>query len=245
MMVRSEGNDAKISGEGQLSGGTYGAVMINGAGSIKGDVACGTFRINGAGTADGSVKADTLVVNGTASFGREVQAGEMTINGDASITEGVGVGRLKVKGRCFIGGGLAAHDIDARGELTVTGDCEADTFLAEGAFTVGGLLNAGTIDIRLHAPAKARELGGEKITVRQGRGIASVITFFTEKRLTADSVEADEVSLEYVTAKVVRGSKVEIGDGCAIELVEYTEDFKQSTGATVGHATKVVAQQEA
>jgi len=239
-MVTSEGNNARISGEGQLAGGTYGAVTINGAGSVKGDIACGTLRINGAGTAAGSVKADVLVVNGTASFGREIQAGEMTVNGDASITEGLGVGRLRIKGRCFVGGGIAAHEVDSKGELVVGTDCEADRFLAEGAFTIGGLLNADSIDIRLHASCKAREIGGDKITVRQGRGLASVITFFTDKRLTADSIEADEVDLEYVTAKVVRGKHVTIGEGCTIDLVEYVDDFKQGAGASVGSAVKIV-----
>jgi len=107
-VVSTNGKDARIAGEGQLSGGNYGAVTINGAGSIKGDVAASTFRINGAGNTDGSVKADVLVVNGSASFSREVQAAEMTVNGDASIAEGLGVSRLRVKGRLFVGGGLAA-----------------------------------------------------------------------------------------------------------------------------------------
>jgi cytoskeletal protein CcmA (bactofilin family) len=243
IMVRTSNNDGNvnISGEGQVSGGTYGAVTINGAGSIKGDVACGVFRVNGAGTADGNVKADKLVINGTASFGGEVQAAEMTVNGDASITNGLGVGHFKVKGRCYVGGGVAAHDIDARGELTVGGDCESDVFRCEGAFTVGGLLNAGEVDIQLHAASKAREIGGERVTVRQGRGIASIFLFFADKRLSADTIEADDVTLEYVSAKVVRGARVEIGEGCDIELVEYTGEFRQSTGAKVGTANKVVA----
>ncbi len=233
-------SNARIAGEGQLSGGTYGAVTINGAGSIQGDVVASSIRINGAGTAHGSVKADTIVVNGSASFGNDVQATEMTVNGDSSVAGGAGVSQLKVKGRFFVGGGVAAHEVDAKGELTVTGDLSADRFIAEGAITVGGLLNAETIDIKLHAPSKAREIGGQSIRVTQARGIASVFTFFAEKRLTTDSVEADDMVLEFVTAKVVRGARIEIGEGCNIELVEYTDDFKQHAGATVGSAVKVV-----
>ena len=238
-MVTSDANDARIAGEGQLSGGTYGAVTINGAGSIKGDMVASTFRINGAGSTEGSVKADVLVVNGSASFGREVQVGEMTVNGDASVTEGVGVGRLKVKGRMFVGGGLAAHDVDVRGELTIKADCQADSLFAEGAFTVDGLLNAETVDIRLHAPSKVREIGGQKVSVREGRGVASIFLFFTEKRLTVDTIEADDIVLEYVTAKVVRGARVHVGQGCVIDLVEYTDRFDRGPGASVGNAVKV------
>lgn len=246
-MVRTNENDGNvsISGQGNVTGGTYGAVTINGAGSIKGDIACSVLRVNGAGTTDGNVKADTLVVNGTSSFGGEVQAAEMTVNGDASVTKGAGVGRLKVKGRCFIGGGLAAHDVDSKGELTVGGDLESDTFRSEGVFSVGGLLNSGEIDIRLLGPGRAREIGGERISVRQGSGIASIFKLFAEKRLTADTIEGDEVYLECVTAKIVRGARVEVGEGCDIELVEYTEDFKRSAGATVRAANKVAARPEA
>jgi cytoskeletal protein CcmA (bactofilin family) len=238
-MVDTEVNNARIAGGGQISGGTYGTVTINGAGSIKGDITAGTLRVNGASNTEGSVKADVLVVNGSASFGREVQVGEMTVNGDASVAEGVGVSRLKVKGRMFVGGGVAAHDVDVRGEFTVTGDCQADSFFAEGAFTIGGLLNAETVDIKVHASCKAREIGGQKVTVKTGGGVASIFLFFTEKRLTVDTVEADNVVLEYVTAKVVRGANIEVGAGCNIDLVEYTSDFKQGPGATVGRATRV------
>ncbi len=239
-MVNQDGKNARIAGEGQLSGGDYGAVTINGAGSIKGDVSASRLRINGAGTADGSVKADSIVVNGTASFGHEVQASEFTVNGDASVTAGVGVSMLKVKGRFFVGGGLAAHDVDARGEFTVTGDVSADSFLGEGVFKIGGLLNADNIDIKLHAQSKAQEIGGQTVVVKQGTGLASVFTFFAEKRLTVDIIEADDISLEFVTARVVRGGHVVIGEGCNIDVVEYTHDFKQHPGATVGSAVKIV-----
>jgi len=241
-MVTTDGNDARIAGGGQITGGAYGVITINGAGSIKGDVTASTLRINGAGNTDGSVKAGALVVNGSASFGREVQATAMTVNGDASVTEGIGVSNLTVKGRMFVGGGVAAHDVDVRGELTVNGDCQADTFVAEGAFTIGGLLNAETVDIRLHAPSKAREIGGQRVSVREGRGVASIFLFFAEKRLTVDSIEADDVVLEYVTAKVVRGTNVQVGAGCSIDVVEYTGEFNRGPGASVGNVVKVEAQ---
>ena len=246
-MARSGSNEdnVRISGEGRVAGGSYGAVTINGAGSIKGDIACSTFRVNGTATTDASVKADTAVVNGTASFGGEVQAGEMTVNGDASVTNGLGVGQLKVKGRLYVGGGIAAHDVDSKGELTVGGDCEADTFRAEGAFSVGGLLNAGTVDVRLYASSKVREIGGERVTVRQATGFATLFAIFSEKRLTAESIEADDVVLEFVTAKTVRGARVSIGEGCDIDLVEYTDRFDRSAGAVVRNANKVAATPEA
>lgn len=233
--------DVKIAGDGALNGGTYGAVTVNGAGSINGDVDCTSFRVNGAGTLNGKLLAKDVTVNGTATFKGEVQSSAFNVNGDASIREGAGISQLKVKGNMSVGGGLAAHDVDVRGLLNVAGDCETETFTGEGAFTVGGMLNAGTLDVRIYGPCKAREIGGERIIVNAPRGIAQFFTFFAEKRLTVDVIEGDEISLENVTAKVVRGGKVTIGEGCDIETVEYVDEFYRGAAARVGTATKVEA----
>jgi len=239
-------NDARIAGEGTLSGGSYGTITINGAGTISGDVDCSNLRINGAGTANGRVKAESATINGAGTINGEMQAAELNVNGDASIRDGAGIGRLSVKGRCSIGGGLAAHDIDLKGELKVGGDCEAESVTGEGAFAIGGLLNAGTIDMRLYAPCSAREIGGERITVRQpGSGFSSftqLFTFWAEKRLTAETIEGDDVFLELTVAKTVRGRNVTIGEGCKIELVEYSDNYSLVDGATVGEARKVAAE---
>ena len=239
-------NDAKIAGEGTLSGGSYGAITINGAGAINGDVDCATLRINGAGTANGRVKAESVTINGAGTINGEMQAAELNVNGDGSIRDGAGIGRLSIKGRCSVGGGLAAHDIDLKGELKVSGDCEAESVIGEGALVVGGLLNAGTIDMRVYAPCSAREIGGEKITVRQpGTGFQSftqLFTFWADKRLTAETIEGDDVFLELTFAKTVRGRNVTIGDGCQIDLVEYSDNYSRVDGATVGEARKVVAE---
>lgn len=166
----------------------------------------------------------------------------MTVNGDASIRDGAGVGRFIIKGNTSVGGGLAANEIDVRGFLRAGGDCEAETFSAEGGFTVGGLLNAGSIDIKVFGPCSAREIGGEKIAIRAPQGLQSItqiFTFWAEKRLETETIEGDEVTLEAVTAKTVRGANVTVGPECKIELVEYTGSCTVDPGASVGEARKV------
>jgi cytoskeletal protein CcmA (bactofilin family) len=234
--------DMTVNGGGSIGAGGYNDVIINGAGTVTGDLDCATLKINGAGTCEGAVKATTLVVNGSGSFLREVQAGEMTINGDASITMGAGIGRLKVKGRASTGGSLAAHEVDLRGTIKVDGDCSADTFVGEGVFTIGGLLNAGVVHVQLYGPCAAREIGGEKVTIAQSRkGLAEFVSMFSEKRLRTDTIEADEIWIENTTARVVRGATVTIGSGCDIMAVEYTDTLNQAPDARVGEARKVEA----
>lgn len=240
--------DVKINGDGSLSGGVYGAVTINGAGTVNGDIDCIDYRINGAGTHHGRLLAQSITVNGTGTFNGEIQASAMTVNGDTSVRDGAGIGQLTITGNASFGGSIAAHDVVVRGFLKTAGDCESETFASEGAFTVTGLLNAGTVDIKLYGPCTAREIGGETITVRQpGSGFSSftqLFTFWAEKRLTADSIEGDDVSLELTNAKTVRGRNVLIGEGCRVDLVEYSGTYSVAPGASVGEARQVTAQGE-
>ena len=235
--------DVKINGDGSLSGGAYGAVTINGAGTVNGDIDCTDYRINGAGTHNGRLVAQTITVNGTGTFNGEVQAIELNVNGDMSVRDGAGIGKLTIKGNSSFGGSIASHEVVVRGFMKTGGDCESEAFSCEGAFTVAGLLNAGTVDVKLYGPCSAREIGGEKITVRQpGSGFSSftqIFTFWAEKRLTVDSIEGDDVVLELTTAKSVRGRNVDVGEGCRVDLVEYSETYKVAPGAAVGESRMV------
>lgn len=234
--------NVKINGDGTLSAGSYGTVTVNGAGSVNGDVDCVVYKVNGAATMNGRLLAQTVVVNGTGTFNGEVQANEMTVSGDASVRDGAGIGRFAVRGNTTVGGGVAAHDINLRGFLKVGGDCQAETFTGEGAFTVGGLLSADLIDVKVYGPCAAREIGGEKITIRQPQGFQSftqIFTFFAEKRLTADTIEGDDIYLEATTAKTVRGRNVSIGADCRIDVVEYSDNYSRVDGAMVSDARKI------
>jgi cytoskeletal protein CcmA (bactofilin family) len=234
--------DVKINGDGSLSGGTYGDVTVNGAGTINGDIDCTRYTINGAASSNGRVKAGSITVNGQGTFNGEVQATSMTVNGDASIRDGVGISQFTIKGNATVGGSIAAHDISLRGFLKGAGDCQAESFTGEGAFNVAGLLSADTIDVKIYGTCSAKEIGGEKITIRSPQGfqsITQIFTFWAEQRLTADTIEGDDVYLEGVTAKTVRGRNVTIGSDCKVDVVEYSDNYSRTDGAMVGEARRV------
>ncbi len=235
--------DIKTAGGGTFTGGTYGDVTFNGSGTMNGDVDAITFRVNGAGTSNGRVKAQSVTVNGTAGFNGEVQASEFVVKGDASIRDGAGIGRLVVKGNLSVGGGVAAHEIELQGFLRIGGDCDAESFTGEGGFNVAGLLNTGNFDVAVHGPSSAREIGGERIVVRQPTAplgsLTGLLTIWAEKRLVTDSIEGDVVWLENTTAKVVRGKNVTVGVGCVIDLVEYAESYTPVGAAQVKEARQV------
>ncbi len=232
-------NDARINGDGTVSSGTYGAIVLNGAGTVTGDVQCNELTVNGVGKCLGAVKADEVTVNGAGTFEGPVQAVEFRANGTADVHAGLGVGRLKVAGTCGVDGGVAAREVELRGELRVGGDLEAETLTGEGRFAINGMLNAGDIDLRLHGRNSAREIGCERMVLRVPDGITAIFSAFTDRRLTAESIEGDHLELIATTAKVVRGQDVTLGEGCQVDLVEYTGSLTKLAGAQVREERKV------
>lgn len=241
MSATTKRSDAKIAGDGTLPAGEYGAVVINGSGTINGDIESTSYKINGSGNARGDVKSEKIVVNGSGTFGGSVQTPALDVNGQADITGGAGVATLNVRGSLDVGGGLRTHDSDVRGDLRVGGDFETDSLTGEGRFVVAGMLNAGTIEFRLHGKSGAREIGGERIVISEPRGFSRFASFFADRLLTVDSIEADSLDLEYVKAAVVRGGTIRLGAGCDVGLVEYTGSLVKEAGAIVAEERRISA----
>lgn len=234
--------DIKIAGAGAMATGVYNDVTISGSGTLTGDIECVKLKVSGAANGQGSLKADRISVSGSFRYYGAVTAGETKVAGSADFNGSVTGKSFRISGGGTVDGDLSADEIDVQGGLTVGGDCEAERFTCVGAFTVGGLLNAGVVDLRLHGPCKAREIGGEAVVAREGgtafRRLVAMFAPSMEARLTVDTIEGDDVRLERTTAKVVRGHSVVIGPGCDIGLVEYTESYSASREAKVRESRK-------
>lgn len=232
--------NTKIAGAGDISGGVYGDVTIAGAGTVRGDIDVTALKVAGSGDMQGKVTAKTVSVSGTATFNGDVQTNELIVSGTTELRGGLGVQLLKVNGSCTITGSVNAQRIEVRGTTKIGGDVQAEVFDAQGVFSVGGLLNAGTVKVRLYGGCDARDIGGERIDVALGKPWA-FLPFFGERNLTADTIEGDVVILENTRAKVVRGGDVRIGNGCEIDLVEYTGTYVGDAGVKGSRKVEVGA----
>lgn len=217
--------DLRINGQSSSAGGNYNAVIINGEGKIYGDLDCVYLNVNGKCTVNGDVKSDSVKVHGNSLIKGNLRAEKAKIYGTADVN-----------------GNLSVNKAEIYGSIDVDGDCNAEFFKIDGTFTIEGLLNAGELELSLYGPSEAREIGGEKITVKKkGKydflGLRYLIG--SNKELTADIIEGDDVYLENTRAKVVRGNNIEIGPGCEIELIEYKNSFKQDEKAEVGAHKKI------
>ncbi len=234
-MDKSNSRDLVISGSGSFSGGSYRNVKINGEGKFYGDLDCLEFRTNGVSEVSGQVRAKLVQVNGQSSMKGLVESEEIKVYGGAKLEGNVSYLDFKCRGSARIQGNMNGDRIDLEGELTVAGDCEAESFNGKGAFRIDGLLNAGVIDILLYGASSAQEIGGEVITVRK-KGFKSFLKPFLpmfDAKLEAETIEADEIYLENTKAKVVRGSRITVGSGCEIDLVEYKESLNPFKGAKI------------
>ena len=239
-------SDLKINGSGNTSGGNFNDVIINGAGEIKGDVDCVNFKSNGTTSMSGNLISKTVKVNGTASVKGNMKSDDIKINGSADISGSVESDITRIHGSVNINGNISSEELQLRGGMRVSGDCNAEKFESSGGFSVLGLLNAGNISIKLQAPCKAKEIGGENICVRKGNDFALkklINTLFPSwdlsKKLTADLIEGNNIELESTRAKIVRGDNITIGDDCEIDLVEYRKSYNHSDKSTVKENKKV------
>ena len=241
-------NSTSISGAGVINGGTYDRVSISGAGKISSDIRAEELRISGAGKVQGKTEATLIAASGSAVFSQDVIAEEMKVSGSARVDGQVRVKELKCSGSFKAGSGISSEYIKVSGHLRAEGDVEAEIFKASGGFKIGGLLSADRVEIKLGGRCEVREIGGEKIEVTRGgwreKGILldGLIKLFTgggTAELHTSQIEGDDILLEDTIADIVRGKRVEIGPGCKIDAVEYSESLRVADGAIVKNQSRV------
>jgi len=244
--MSDERRSVSISGSGRLGGGEYTRVGISGSGRIDGDLVAEELRISGSCRVSGRTEAGQITVSGSGKFGGAVRVDEMRVSGSAKIEGPVDAKELKSSGSFHAEGDVAAEYFKNSGSFRVGGDVEADIFKASGGFDIEGLLSADKVEIRLAGRCVAREIGGERIHVERPdsfgatllSGLAKMLTGGGTAELRTTQIEGDDIHLENTIADVVRGTRVEIGPGCKIGIVEYTETLKVHDDAEVKERKK-------
>ena len=213
----------RITGTGTSAGGDFDKVAVTGEAVIQGELRCDRFTCVGTCSVEGGVSAKRLRLLGEARVEGKLEGGELRLTGSVDAR-----------------GGASAARIVVLGELKSGGDVEADKLRARGVFAIDGLLNCEETELILYGRSRIRELGGGRIRVRR-RGFRPLKVWFQvagPEELTAKTIEGDDVYLEHTQADVVRGKRIELGPGCRIGRVEYSETFLRHKTAEVGEARK-------
>lgn len=243
--------DMKISGSGTVAAGEYDHIRISGSAKLGGSIRCQSFHCSGSAHCEGGIEAvKEIKVSGSAHFDQTVSAEEISVSGSAKIDE-----KCTAKGTLRISGSLRCDGEIKGNSVTVSGAARAASIEAEDVFVGGmitceGLLNAENIEIKMSgAHSEIGSIGGSKIRIYPERHQKKITRLpLLSKMLGSgrrndlsvkDSIEGDEIALEMVTAQTVVGRIVAIGEGCHIELVQYSEAIEISPDATVERQERV------
>ncbi len=241
--------DMRISGFGVISAGEYDDVSVSGSGKSEGLIRCKSFRCSGSfsGKSDFVCEGDFRTSGAFGNTG-SIKAGEFEVAGSAKNDGPVTADSLEVSGAFSAKGSLKGNEVRISGAVRVKGDIEGEQVYISGSVDCDGLINAGQLRVRLASGGESRaaSIGGESIRIESRAGgrvtVINLGRMFKAHRgsfVVSESIEGDEIVIESTCAKVVRGRNVKIGEGCEIELVQYTGEAEISPDAKVGRVEKL------
>lgn len=218
--------DMKISGAGAIGAGEYDDVRISGSAKSEGLILCKSFHLSGSFSGGEIECSEDFHVSGAGKFAGNIRAKEIHVSG-AIKTEG------NMKGK----------EIKLSGAIKTGGDVEAEEIKISGEVNCGGLINSERLYVNLDSTASstAENIGGSKITIEKGKsgGFFCRLLKKSGKFIVSESIEGDEISIEYTSAKTVTGRNVKIGEKCEIGLVQYSESIEISPKAKIGKCEKI------
>lgn len=229
--------DMKISGSGTIPAGEYDAIKISGSGKLSGHVKCASLGISGSAHGEALECWGDIRVSGSAHFVDDVTSGSMYVSGAVHCGANVTVlHEVKLSGGSRCQGNLKCGELHVSGALQAEKNIEAETARIHGGIVCNGLLNAEDIQIEIEQNAKCSigSIGCSKLLVerrnsnklfkRRGNGVVTV----------KNEIEGDEIDIEYVTCPRASGRTVKIGEGCEIDLLQYSESYEIHDKAKVG-----------
>jgi len=173
------------------------------------NIAGGTYEyltIDGICNSSGDLTAQEMKISGVLNVDANLEAGKFDCDGLANIKGSMRADTVEVDGyinigRKSAGTKLEANEIHCRGVITCLG---------------AGEINADVIDAE--GFINATEIVGEKVTIKSQTSI--LMKWFANRWSKVDTIEATTIELTNVTAKIVNGHDITIGESCVIDKLD-------------------------
>lgn len=237
-----EKSSIRILGSGTIGSGAYASVHISGSGKATGNITAEGVHVSGSGQFK-DLEAEELHISGSAAIDGTFKCGSAHISGSMHIAKDAQIDEMRISGSCRIQGQVKAKSLTASGSLTADQDVECEDMNISGGVHIRGLLNVETLLIRLGGTSEINEIGGETIQVKRSGNAPNLLTrIFSANRcfrLSCKSIEGTDIYLENTDADVVRGKTIEIGPGCRIGLIEYTDSLSDSPDSAIQKSVKI------
>lgn len=240
--------DMTITGTGMIAAGEYDSVRISGKGKSEGHIRCKDFICSGSFSGASDIECENrMEISGSFKNTGALGTRSLHISGSAENGGAVSAETVSTSGRFEVKGIIRASDFSVHGVLVACDDIEVEKVAVHGRISCAGLINAEEFSIKMadNCKSEAESLGGSLIFIRKKfslnlfAGIRKAFRFAVPLFTVAESIEGDEIDIEYTKAKTVRGRSVKIGKGCEIDLIQYTEAADISPGAKVGKVEKI------
>ena len=220
----------KLSTDGSLSvkGSIYTERFdLDGSASVLNDLNAQKVSVDGSLSVQGSTVTDTLEVDGSVKL-TALRAKQFTCDGSAHITDA-----------------FYAEKVSVDGTMKTDCDLEAESIRIDGCITSASQISADRIEI--YGSVQADEIVGDYIRIEtQGypyvhKLFNTLFKHFGHTDSTSDTVaekcanliEATTIELSGVTAGVVSGQNVTIGENCRIDRLDCTGQFTVDPSSTV------------
>ncbi|MCS7198328.1 MAG: hypothetical protein NZ930_06600 [Candidatus Bipolaricaulota bacterium] len=216
---------------------------------VSGDVRAEQMKTAGSCTIEGDVYADVVKIAGTQSIGGSLKAKEIASAGSLRVTHDVEAEKFLSRGGFEIGGLLSAEEIKIElggGRVAEIGGTRIEVRRRGQAFW--GWRREPRVHLYLERGSEGllesifEELGqiGEEVERMMSESLGHAFGWPRGSGyLEADAIEGDEIFLENTRARAVRGKKIQIGEGCEIDSVEYSESLEIAPGAQVKEQKRV------
>ncbi len=238
----------KIAGSGTISAGEYKTIDISGAGKLTGPVRCESFDVSGSVSGASIECTGDVDISGSGTFSDFVTADSIDVSGSFKCGGDIKADEdIRFSGGAKCDRNIKCADLRIDGSAAVRGDIEAEAVSVDGVVNCDGLINAEEVEIQYHTGMTIGSIGGSRIEIIRG-GASKVIfrlplfSSISSGGCTVrvkNSIEGDSIALEGVESPRVSGRIVAIGDGCKIDLVQYSEEIEISPNAWVGKCDKI------
>ncbi|QVK16831.1 hypothetical protein KHQ81_07875 [Mycoplasmatota bacterium] len=230
-------NNLTVFADSTINGGSYDKVRVFGSANVLGDLTAQSMKVYGAVEYKGKCKIEDLKLYGACEFFEYVEVENLNIKGACEFNNDVKVNYLKIYGAVeFNKNVFRCKEVKVYGEATVS-NLEADEIYINGLVECTEQLNGEKIEITTNHGSTIKEMVGTHILVKPQK--KKPFSFFknivivsnnsgghnTSKKVEIETIEGDDIYLENVVSKAVRGNKITIGPNCEIDLVEYHETY--------------------
>ncbi|USB32811.1 hypothetical protein [Paenibacillus sp. YPG26] len=234
--------DVKIVGSGGSAGGRVGKLSIVGEAELNGDVDALSFKCTGNAVVYGKVKTGSLKLTGELSIKGSLEGEKLNMTGKLHVGGESESQSVKMRGKTVTEGQKNGEQMELSGYNTDSSGCQAEEFRLHGSVHMDGMLNAEKVEIKLFGDSRIKEIGGGQIRIKPSGGVWAMLGMFNTggpRQLSVDCIEGDVIELENTEAGLVRGSRVTIGPGCKIGLVEYIESFHQDDSSRIEQCNQI------